>query len=234
MTFGLVNVIGSTIARETDAGAYLRVGPEIGVASTKAFTAQVCVFTMLALLLGKEKGVLSDAEFREGAADLWATPDTIERVLKESAAPIHAVSRSFRFAQSFLYLGRGYNYPVALEGALKLKEISYIHAEGYAAAEMKHGPIALIDEFMPVVMILPSSDPTYEKIKSNLAEVRARSGVVICVTEESNSELEELRELCEEVVTVPETKDWLSPLVTVIPLQLLSYYIADLRGCPVD
>ncbi|RYY32667.1 isomerizing glutamine--fructose-6-phosphate transaminase, partial [archaeon] len=166
MTLGIVNTVGSTIARETDAGAYLHVGPEIGVASTKAFTGQVLLLTMLALAMGAETGRISPAEMKENARKLLAVPELMASVLKQSDK-IMEIAKSYRFASSFLYLGRGYNFPVAMEGALKLKEISYIHAEGYAAAEMKHGPIALIDRFMPVVVIAPSRDSTYEKIKSN-------------------------------------------------------------------
>ncbi len=176
------------------------------------------------------RGILSDEEYIEAIDEIVSIPAKIERIVS-SAADILDLSRAFRFASSFLFLGRGYNFPVALEGALKLKEISYIHAEGYAAAEMKHGPIALIDKFMPVVVVAPRSDEHYGKLKANIQEVLARGGCVIAVTEEGNDELESM---CEEVIYIPKTKVWLSPMLTVIPLQLLSYYIADLRKCSVD
>jgi len=227
---GLVNSVGSTIARETDAGVYLHVGPEIGVASTKAFTGQVTVLTLMALQLAAERGLIAEEEMAKHIENVAAIPDLIRRVLEQADA-IKDLSRDFRYASSFLYLGRGYNYPVALEGALKLKEISYIHAEGYAAAEMKHGPIALIDVHMPVVCIAPKSDPMYSKIVSNIEEVRSRKGNVIAITEEGNHELDEL---CESVIYIPETVDYLLPLLTVVPLQLLSYFVADLRKCSVD
>jgi len=230
LAIGLVNAVGSTIARETDAGSYLHVGPEIGVASTKAFTGQVLVLAMMAVQLGRAKGLISDEKMAEYVREFTTIPDKIREVLRQGDA-IFDLCRAFRFASGFLYLGRGYNYPVALEGALKLKEISYIHAEGYAAAEMKHGPIALIDKFMPVVVIAPKSDPTYLKIVSNIEEVLARGGCVIAVTEQGNDELEEK---CEAVLHVPVTTDFLTPLLAVIPLQLMSYYIADLRKCHVD
>lgn len=182
LVVGLVNVVGSTIARETDCGVYLHVGPEIGVASTKAFTGQVVVLTMLSLLMARERGQLAGEELVSHVRSLAAMPAAVERTLGMQEG-VMDVCRAYRFAHSFLYLGRGYNFPVALEGALKLKEISYIHAEGYAAAEMKHGPIALIDQMMPVVMIAPRSDSTYDKIKSNMQEVLARGGNVIVITE---------------------------------------------------
>ena len=229
-TIGIVNVVGSSIARDTDAGAYLHVGPEIGVASTKAFTGQVLILTLLALQIGSEKGLISPEKMKENVAALAAIPDQMRRVLAQ-ADKVEDLARSYRFASSFLYMGRGYNYPVALEGALKLKEISYIHAEGYAAAEMKHGPIALIDKFMPVVIIAPNSDSTYDKIRSNIEEVSARGGSLIIVTEEGNHELDKRAEA---VLYVPHTEEWLSPLLTVVPLQLLSYSIATLRKLDVD
>ena len=230
LTIGLVNTVGSSIARETDAGAYLHVGPEIGVASTKAFTGQVLLLAMLGLALAAEKRAQPAEALRAGAAALAALPAQLTAVLSQAAA-VADMARSFRFAQSFLFLGRGFNMPVALEGALKLKEISYIHAEGYAAAEMKHGPIALIDRFMPVVIIALPSDPNYEKVKSNIEEVLARGGLVIAITEEGNAELDGK---CEAVLRIPRTLDYLSPLLAVVPLQLLAYYIADLRKCNVD
>lgn len=227
---GLVNVVGSTIARETDAGVYLHVGPEIGVASTKAFTGQVLVLTMLAIMLGRAREIVDDAAYSNYIKELSLLPEKVGRIVTQHDT-IYELSRAFRFASSFLFLGRGYNFPVALEGALKLKEISYIHAEGYAAAEMKHGPIALIDKFMPVVVIAPQMDPSYHKLKSNMEEVLARGGAVIAVTEEGNHELDDKAEC---VFHVPSAPDWLSPLLTVVPLQLLSYYIADMRKCSVD
>lgn len=225
---GIVNTVGSTIARETDAGVYLHAGPEIGVASTKAFTAQVTVLTMLALALAQER-TLSKAEMQEALRELAAIPAKIKSIV-DRFEEIKALSRMYRLANNFLYLGRGYNFPVALEGALKLKEISYIHAEGYPAAEMKHGPIALIDRFMPVVVVA-MKDATYDKVVSNIEEVVARHGSVIAITDEGNHELDHL---CEHVLYVPSTPDFLDPLVTVVPLQLLSYYVATFRGCDVD
>ena len=230
LTLGLVNTVGSSIARETDAGAYLHVGPEIGVASTKAFTGQVLLLTMLALMVGKERGLIDQGRMKAATDALAAIPRQMEAVLAQ-AATIEDLARSYRFATSFLFLGRGLNYPVALEGALKLKEISYIHAEGYPAAELKHGPIALIDRQMPVVVIAPKSDSTYDKIRSNIEEVCARGGSVIIVTEEGNHELDARAEA---VLYVPRTDEWLSPLLTVVPLQLLSYHIATLRKLDVD
>ena len=229
LAIGLVNAVGSTIARETDAGVYLHAGPEIGVASTKAFTAQVAVLAQLALLLGHERGVLSDDQLKTHTDALAAIPDQIRSVL-EDGEPLRQMARDFRFASNFLYLGRGVNFPVALEGALKLKEISYIHAEGYPAAEMKHGPIALIDPFMPVVFIA-TRDATYDKVVSNIEETAARGGTIIAITDEGNDGLSDLAEY---VVEVPKTLDAFEPLLTVIPLQLLSYHIAVMRGCNVD
>ncbi len=229
LAVGLVNGVGSTIARETDAGVYLHAGPEIGVASTKAFTAQVAVLAQIALLLGHERGVLSDDALRTHTEALAAIPDQIRTVL-EGESTIRKMARDYRYASNFLYLGRGVNFPVALEGALKLKEISYIHAEGYPAAEMKHGPIALIDRFMPVVCIA-TRDATYDKVVSNIEEVAARGGTVIAITDAGN---EGLGALAEYVVEVPKTLDAFEPLLTVVPLQLLSYHIAVMRGCDVD
>ena len=228
LCIGICNVVGSTIARETDAGVYLHAGPEIGVASTKAFTAQVMVLAMIALKLAEGR-TLTDAELAQHYQALNAIPEKIRQTL-ELEEQIEEMARSYRYASNFLYLGRGYNFPVALEGALKLKEISYIHAEGYPAAEMKHGPIALIDRFMPVVFIA-MHDRTYDKVISNIEEVAAREGSVIAITDEGNSELDEL---CEYVLRIPKTEEFLSPLLTVIPLQLLSYHIAVMRGCHVD
>ncbi len=229
LTLGVCNTVGSTIARETDAGVYLHAGPEIGVASTKAFTAQVTVLTMIALLLGHERGHLSDENLGKYLKALKAIPDQVREVLEQDAQ-LADLARDYRLANNFLYLGRGCNFPVALEGALKLKEISYIHAEGYPAAEMKHGPIALIDRFMPVVFIA-MKDAIYDKVVSNIEEVAAREGSVIAITDKDNGELDEL---CEVVIRVPRTLECLEPLLTVIPLQLLSYHIAVLRGCDVD
>ena len=229
LTIGLVNAVGSTIARATDAGVYLHAGPEIGVASTKAFTAQVVVLAQLALLLGKERGVLSDADLKTNLEALARIPTQIQSVLEQDER-IEQIARDYRFASNFLYLGRGVNFPVALEGALKLKEISYIHAEGYPAAEMKHGPIALIDQFMPVVFIA-TRDATYDKVVSNIEEVVARGGTIIAITDEGNRDLDRLAEY---VIEVPKTLDAFEPLLTVIPLQLLSYHIAIMRGCNVD
>lgn len=226
--YGICNTVGSTIARETDAGVYLHAGPEIGVASTKAFTAQVTVLSMIALALSEGR-TLSDAEMVEALEELSSIPDKVRRVL-ELNDEIREMARDYRYASNFLYLGRGYNFPVALEGALKLKEISYIHAEGYPAAEMKHGPIALIDQFMPVVFIA-MKDRTYDKVVSNIEEVVARQGSVIAITDDDNGELDDL---CEYVIRIPRVKEFLSPLLTVVPLQLLSYHIAVMRGCHVD
>jgi glucosamine--fructose-6-phosphate aminotransferase (isomerizing) len=230
MTIGLVNVVGSTIARETHAGCYLHVGPEIGVASTKAFTGQVALLAMLALRLGIERKLLSDEQIVSSISGLARIPEQMDQVLQQ-ASVIENLAKSYRFASSFLYLGRGFNFPVALEGALKLKEISYIHAEGYAAAEMKHGPIALIDKFMPVVIIAPPSDTTYDKIRSNVEEVHARGGNVIIITEVGN---EDFKSKAEATLYIPKCPEWLSPLLTVVPLQLLSYYIATMRKLDVD
>jgi len=228
LVLGICNTVGSTIARETDAGVYLHAGPEIGVASTKAFTAQVAVLTMIALKLAEGR-TLSDAEMAQYLQALQQIPEKIRQVL-ELNDEIREIAKVFRFASNFIYLGRGYNFPVALEGALKLKEISYIHAEGYPAAEMKHGPIALIDRFMPVVFIA-MKDRTYDKVVSNIQEVVARQGSVIAITDEDNHDLDEM---CEYVIRVPVTPDFLDPLVTVVPLQLLSYHVAVLRGANVD
>ncbi|KUG06006.1 glutamine--fructose-6-phosphate transaminase (isomerizing) [Solirubrum puertoriconensis] len=227
--FGICNVVGSSIARATDAGAYTHAGPEIGVASTKAFTAQVTVLTLLAMIVGHRRGTLSDQRLRELMMELHTIPQKVEKAL-ELDTEIRQISEIFKDAANFLYLGRGYNFPVALEGALKLKEISYIHAEGYPAAEMKHGPIALIDENMPVVVIA-TRDSSYEKIVSNIQEVKARKGRIIAIVSEGDTVIPPMAEF---VVEVPHTSDELMPLVSVIPLQLLSYHIAVLRGCNVD
>ena len=226
---GIVNVVGSTIARETDGGVYLHAGPEIGVASTKAFTGQVTVLALIALSLAQHKNSISKEYSDRIIKALSIIPFQIEEILQQSET-IEKIANLFTYAPNFLYLGRSYSFPVALEGALKLKEISYIHAEGYPAAEMKHGPIALIDEMMPVVVIA-STRHTNDKMVSNVEEVKARKGRIIAITSPSNEEVKDLAEFsCE----IPETEDVLSPLLSVIPLQLLSYYIAVNRGCDVD
>ncbi|TGE26596.1 glutamine--fructose-6-phosphate transaminase (isomerizing) [Hymenobacter metallicola] len=227
--FGICNVVGSSIARATDAGAYTHAGPEIGVASTKAFTAQVTVLTLLAMIVGHKRGTLTDSKLRELMVELSNIPAKVEKALLLNTE-IEQISEIFRDVPNFLYLGRGYNFPVALEGALKLKEISYIHAEGYPAAEMKHGPIALIDENMPVVVIA-TKDSSYEKVVSNIQEVKARKGRIIAVVTEGDTVIPPMAEF---VIEVPATSEVLMPLVSVIPLQLLSYHIAVLRGCNVD
>jgi glucosamine--fructose-6-phosphate aminotransferase (isomerizing) len=225
---GMVNVVGSTIARETEAGVYLHAGPEIGVASTKAFTSQLCVLTQFALFVGRMRG-LPLAEGKEIAEALAAIPDQIHSILEQSEL-IRAIALEYATASNFLYLGRGYNFPAALEGALKLKEISYIHAEGYPAAEMKHGPIALIDANMPVVFIAPK-DEIYDKVLSNIEEVRARNGRVIAI---ANGGDEHIERVANHVISIPETHPALTPILASIPLQLLAYYIAVERGCNVD
>lgn len=229
LVIGVVNVVGSTIARETDAGVYIHAGPEIGVASTKAFTAQVTVLTMMAIKLGLSKGAITKKEAQELTSELAKIPEKIEEILEDTEGIKH-ISNLFSYAPNFLYLGRSYSFPVALEGALKLKEISYIHAEGYPAAEMKHGPIALIDEMMPVVVIA-ATHHTNDKMISNIEEVRARKGRIIAITTPNNDEVGNLAEFSS---IIPETMDVFSPLLSVIPLQLLSYYIAVNRGCNVD
>ncbi|AIZ62768.1 glutamine amidotransferase [Hymenobacter sp. DG25B] len=227
--FGICNVVGSSIARAADAGAYTHAGPEIGVASTKAFTAQVTVLTLLAMIVGSKRGTLNDLKLRELMVELENIPAKVEKALLLNTE-IKQIAEIFKDVPNFLYLGRGYNFPVALEGALKLKEISYIHAEGYPAAEMKHGPIALIDENMPVVVIA-TKDSSYEKVVSNIQEVKARKGRIIAVVTEGDTTIPEMAEF---VIEVPATSDVLMPLVSVVPLQLLSYHIAVLRGCNVD
>jgi glucosamine--fructose-6-phosphate aminotransferase (isomerizing) len=227
--YGIVNVVGSTIARETDAGVYIHAGPEIGVASTKAFTSQVMVQALIALAFGRARGELDRASGLELTRELTSIPEKVEKILEDSPK-IEKIAREFTYARNFLYLGRGYNYPVALEGALKLKEISYIHAEGYPAAEMKHGPIALIDEMMPVCAVAVR-DAAYEKILSNIAEVRARQGRVLSIATEGDTEIESVSDW---VIHIPEAPDALVPLLSVVPLQLLSYFVAVSRGCDVD
>jgi len=229
ITIGICNTVGSTISRETDAGCYLHAGPEIGVASTKAFTAQVMVLAMMAAKIG-QGGALPDSELHDIVRGLAEIPAKIAETISLNEEIIKEIGKVYRYAHHMLFLGRGYNYPVALEGALKMKEISYIHAEGYPAAEMKHGPIALIDNLMPVVFIA-NKDSIYEKVKSNIMEVRARKGCVIAITDVGNDELDAF---CEYVIKIPTTREELSPILTVIPLQLLSYHIAVMRGCDVD
>jgi len=227
---GICNVVGSSIPRETDAGVYTHAGPEIGVASTKAFTTQVTVLAMMAFEIGHKKAIISDSLYKELISELVAIPSKIEEALKVNDQALE-LSKIFRDCQNALYLGRGYLFPVALEGALKLKEISYIHAEGYPAAEMKHGPIALIDENMPVVVVATRGDDTYEKIINNIQEIKARKGKVISIVTRGD---EIIRKMADYVLEVPETLPVFSGLLAVIPLQLLSYHIAVLRGCNVD
>ena len=227
--FGVCNVAGSSIARATDAGAYTHAGPEIGVASTKAFTTQITVLSLMALKLAKEKGVMSTTDFHTNLNALAQIPAQVALALQADAA-ILEIAHIYKDATNCLYLGRGFNFPVALEGALKLKEISYIHAEGYPAAEMKHGPIALIDEQMPVIVIATKRGH-YEKVVSNIQEIKSRSGKIIAIVTKGDVTV---RGLADHVIEVPETLDWLSPLVTTLPLQLLSYHIAVLRSCNVD
>lgn len=227
--FGVCNVVGSSIARETDAGAYTHAGPEIGVASTKAFTTQITVLTLIALKLAKEKGTIAESKYHEFLVELEGIPAKVERSLKSNPI-IEEIADVYKDSTNCLYLGRGYNFPVALEGALKLKEISYIHAEGYPAAEMKHGPIALIDEEMPVVVIATRKGH-YEKVVSNVQEIKSRSGKIIAVVTEGDAQV---TDLADHVVEVPEASEALTPLLTTIPLQLLSYHIALMRGCNVD
>ncbi len=227
--FGVCNVVGSSIARATHAGAYTHAGPEIGVASTKAFTAQVTVLTLMALVAAQRKGTISDSLFRQLLVELESIPAKVEKVL-QSANKIKEIAYIFTYARNFIYLGRGLNFPVALEGALKLKEISYIHAEGYPAAEMKHGPIALIDEDMPVV-VNATKDSSYEKVVSNIQEVKARKGRVIAITTEGDTLLPGMVDF---TIEIPNVHEMLMPLVSVIPLQLLAYDIAVMRGRNVD
>jgi glutamine---fructose-6-phosphate transaminase (isomerizing) len=226
---GIVNVVGSTIAREAHGGIYLHAGPEIGVASTKAFTSQVVALALFTVRMGRLRGMLTPDQGREILHALLELPDKVEQVLEMNDA-VRELARIYKGASNFLYLGRGYNFPTALEGALKLKEISYIHAEGLPAAEMKHGPIALIDANMPVVVIAPQ-DAVYQKVLSNIQEVKARGGRVIAVTTTGNSELQGM---VDHIIPVPDTIDMLTPIITTIPLQLLAYHIAVMRGCNVD
>lgn len=228
--YGICNVVDSSIARITDAGSYTHAGPEIGVASTKAFTAQLTILTLIAFKLGKHNGNLGNAEFMSLIAELDAIPKKIEEVLSATHELTQNIAKDFVKATNFLYLGRGYNYPAALEGALKLKEISYIHAEGYPAAEMKHGPIALIDENMPIVIIAPKKGH-YDKIVSNVQEIKARKGKIIAVVNKGDRQVSAMADY---VIEIPETSECFSPIVASVPLQLLAYYIAVYRGANVD
>lgn len=229
LIFGIVNAVGSSIARETDTGIYLHVGPEIGVASTKAFTGQVAMLTLFALALGHETGTLSDNEYHKIIGELALIPTKMEKEL-EVTEKIANLANMFTYAHNFLYLGRGFNYPVALEGALKLKEISYIHAEGYPAAEMKHGPIALVDQDMPIVFIA-THHKLYEKIISNMQEVKSRKGRILAIVTEGD---EHVREIADNVIEIPKTENCLVPLLSVVPLQILAYYVAVDKGLNVD
>jgi len=226
---GICNVVGSSIARATHAGVYTHAGPEIGVASTKAFTAQVIILILLALRIARKKGHITQSKYHQYFHEIELIPEKIEETLKVNEF-VKEIAEKYKGARNFLYLGRGYNFPVALEGALKLKEISYIHAEGYPAAEMKHGPIALIDEKMPVVFIAPISG-TYEKVVSNIEEVKARKGKIIAIVTEGDTAV---RRLADYVIEIPATEEFLTPLLATIPLQLLSYHIAVMRGCNID
>jgi len=229
LLYGIVNVVGSSIARITDCGSYTHAGPEIGVASTKAFTSQITILTLMALYIGHEKGTISGSRFTDLLAELETIPNKISSIL-ENNEQIKYIASEIKNATNALYLGRGYNFPVALEGALKLKEISYIHAEGYPAAEMKHGPIALIDKQMPVIVIATNID-NYEKIVSNVQEVKARAGIIIAVVNEND---DKIRHMADYVIEIPVTSDPFTPLLSVIPLQLLAYHIAVMRDCNVD
>jgi glucosamine--fructose-6-phosphate aminotransferase (isomerizing) len=226
---GICNVVGSTIARESQGGVYIHAGPEIGVASTKAFTSQLVVLSLITLLIARQRRTISDETAITICKELLDLPNKIQTILTETSH-IESIAEEFKHANNFLYLGRGLNFPVALEGALKLKEISYIHAEGYPAAEMKHGPIALIDENMPVVIIAPK-DSSYDKIISNMQEVKARKGRIIAIANEVDPQI---KALADYIIQVPQTLEMLSPIVNVIPLQLLAYFIAVKRGCNVD
>ncbi|RMD64456.1 glutamine--fructose-6-phosphate transaminase (isomerizing), partial [Candidatus Parcubacteria bacterium] len=228
LVLGIVNAVGSTIARETHAGVYIHAGPEIGVASTKAFTSQVTALILIAILIARKK-YMSVVQGKQLIDDLLNVPKQVEQILGQNDY-IRELAETYYTQRNFLYLGRGYNFPVALEGALKLKEISYIHAEGYPAAEMKHGPIALIDENMPVVFIA-TQDAIYDKVISNIQEVKARKGRVICVANEGDTNI---AKYADHVIYIPNTNQAISPLLTVVPLQLLAYHVAVLRGCDVD
>ena len=226
---GICNVVGSSISRETDCGSYTHAGPEIGVASTKAFTAQVTILTLMAMMIGKRKGTITNERFNRLLIELKAIPDKLKTVLKENDL-IEKIAKIYYESPNALYLGRGINFPLALEGALKLKEISYIHAEGYPAAEMKHGPIALIDEEMPV-FVIATMDSSYEKIVSNIQEVKARKGKIIAIVTEGDKEV---KKVADHFIEIPKCDELLVPLLATVPLQLLSYHIALLRECNVD
>lgn len=228
--FGICNVVGSSIPRTTDAGAYTHAGPEIGVASTKAFTAQVTALALIALAVAKRKGTISEENFRKISFEMETIPDKIQQILDKTAAQIKYIAGEFKDAKNFLYLGRGFGFPVALEGALKLKEISYIHAEGYAAAEMKHGPIALIDEEMPVVVIA-TQHSNYEKVVSNIQEVKARKGRVIAIATEGD---DHIKTMADHVIYIPDCQEYFLPLLAIVPLQLLAYNIAVMLERNVD
>ena len=227
--FGICNVVGSSISRLTDTGCYTHAGPEIGVASTKAFTTQITVLSLLALRLGIVKGTLSRSEYQQHLVELESIPDKVSEILNQESL-IKEIASSFKDTNNCIYLGRGYNFPVALEGALKLKEISYIHAEGYPAAEMKHGPIGLIDEQMPVVVIATKKGH-YDKVVSNISEIKSRKGRIIAIVSEGDVRVKQLADYC---IEIPESLECFTPILTTIPLQLLSYYIAVQRGCNVD
>ena len=227
--FGVCNVVGSTISRMTDSGAYTHAGPEIGVASTKAFTAQVTVLTIMALSVAHKKKMISEERFHRLMLEIESIPEKVERALKTNDK-IETIAEIYKDSPNALFLGRGYSFPVALEGALKLKEISYIHAEGYPAAEMKHGPIALIDEEMPVFVIATKGD-NYEKVVSNIQEVKARKGKIVAIITEGDTQL---KSIADHFIEIPKTDDILTPLLATIPLQLISYHIAVMRGCNVD
>jgi glucosamine--fructose-6-phosphate aminotransferase (isomerizing) len=227
---GICNVVGSSIPRETHAGSYTHAGPEIGVASTKAFTAQVVVLTMMAIYVAYKRGKITESKYHQLIIELDTIPDKVKYIIDSTNEQVKKIAEIYKNAHNFLYLGRGYNFPVALEGALKLKEISYIHAEGYPAAEMKHGPIALIDENMPVVVVA-TNHSAYEKIISNVQEVVARKGRVIAIVTKAD---DIIKSLAEHVIEIPDTEESFSPLLSVIPLQLLSYYIAVGLGKNVD
>ena len=227
---GIVNVVGSSIARESNGGVYVHAGPEIGVASTKAFTSQLTVLSLITLMMARSRGTIDKSHAQVLAREMFSLPEKVKHILDTTTEQIKSIANEFKRVQNFLYLGRGANFPVALEGALKLKEISYIHAEGYPAAEMKHGPIALIDENMPVVFVIPK-DGIYEKVMSNLQEVRARRGRIIAIANEDDQEIEKLAEF---VIRVPRTYGYFGPILNIIPLQLLSYYMAVARETNVD
>ncbi|RMD68466.1 MAG: glutamine--fructose-6-phosphate transaminase (isomerizing), partial [Bacteroidetes bacterium] len=229
LVYGIVNVVGSSIARATDCGSYIHAGPEIGVASTKAFTGQVTLLTMMALSLAQKRGTISKSQYQQLLYELEEIPSLVEKVLEQNKQ-IEYLAGEYKDATNALYLGRGYQFPVALEGALKLKEISYIHAEGYPAAEMKHGPIALIDENMPVIVIATNQNH-HDKIVSNVQEVKARKGQVVAVVREGD---DVISRIADHTIEIPAVADPLAPLLSVIPLQLLAYHIAVMRGCNVD